>query len=44
MKKPELLAPGGSVEILKSAIVFGAVAVYIGGELFSLLGAAENFS
>jgi putative protease len=44
MKKPELLAPGGSLEKLKTAIDYGADAVYIGGEAFSLRIAAENFS
>ena len=44
MQKPELLAPGGSLEKLKTAIDFGADAVYIGGEAFSLRVAAENFS
>lgn len=44
MKKPELLAPGGSLEKLKTAIMYGADAVYIGGEAFSLRVAAENFS
>lgn len=44
MKKPELLAPGGSLEKLKTAIDYGADAVYIGGESFSLRVAAENFS
>ena len=44
MKKPELLAPGGSLEKLKTAILYGADAVYIGGEAFSLRVAAENFS
>lgn len=44
MKKPELLAPGGSLEKLKTAITYGADAVYIGGEAFSLRVAAENFS
>lgn len=44
MKKPELLAPGGSLEKLKTAIDFGADAVYIGGEAYSLRVAAENFS
>ncbi len=44
MNKPELLAPGGSLEKLKTAIDFGADAVYIGGEAFSLRVAAENFS
>ncbi len=44
MKKPELLAPGGSLEKLKTAIDYGADAVYIGGDAFSLRAAAENFS
>lgn len=44
MEKPELLAPGGSLEKLKTAIDYGADAVYIGGETFSLRVAAENFS
>jgi putative protease len=44
MEKPELLAPGGSLEKLKTAILYGADAVYIGGEAFSLRTAAENFS
>ena len=44
MNKPELLAPGGSLEKLKTAINYGADAVYIGGEAFSLRVAAENFS
>lgn len=43
-KKPELLAPGGSLEKLKTAFLYGADAVYIGGEAYSLRAAAENFS
>ncbi|MBO5454026.1 MAG: U32 family peptidase [Clostridia bacterium] len=44
MKKPELLAPAGSLNKLKFAFKYGADAVYIGGESFSLREAAENFS
>lgn len=44
MKKPELLAPAGNLEKLKKAIVYGADAVYIGGEEFSLRAAADNFT
>ena len=43
LKKPELLVPAGSLEVLKTAVVFGADAVYIGGELFSLRAKAKNF-
>lgn len=44
MKKPELLIPAGSPDVLKTAVLFGADAVYIGGELFSLRAKAKNFS
>lgn len=44
MNKPELLAPGGDLEKLKTAIMYGADAVYIGGEAFSLRTAADNFT
>lgn len=44
MKKPELLAPAGNLEKLKKAISYGADAVYIGGEEFSLRAAADNFT
>ena len=44
MKKPELLAPAGSLIKLKYALTYGADAVYIGGESFSLREAAENFT
>lgn len=43
-KKPELLAPAGNLEKLKIAINYGADAVYIGGEEFSLRVAADNFT
>ncbi|MDO4292700.1 MAG: U32 family peptidase [Eubacteriales bacterium] len=44
MKKPELLIPAGSLEVLKTAVHFGADAVYIGGEAFGLRAKAKNFS
>lgn len=44
MNKPELLAPAGNLSKLKTAITYGADAVYIGGEEFSLRTAADNFS
>ena len=42
-KKPELLIPAGSFEVFKTAINYGADAVYIGGEAFGLRAAAKNF-
>ena len=44
MNKPELLAPAGSLAKLKYAVMYGADAVYIGGEAFSLRVAAKNFT
>ncbi len=43
-KKPELLIPASSLEVLKTAVTFGADAVYIGGEAFGLRAKAKNFS
>lgn len=43
MKKPELLVPAGSLEVLKIAVTYGADAVYIGGEAFGLRAKAHNF-
>lgn len=43
-KKPELLVPAASPEVLKTAVIFGADAVYIGGEAFGLRAKAKNFS
>jgi len=43
-RKPELLVPAGSLEVLKVAVIFGADAVYIGGEAFGLRAKAKNFS
>lgn len=44
MKKPELLSPAGSLSKLKTAVLYGADAVYAGGEEYSLRAAAENFT
>ena len=44
MRKPELLVPASSLEVLKIAVAFGADAVYIGGEAFGLRAKAKNFS
>ncbi len=42
--KPELLIPASCLEVLKTAVIFGADAVYIGGEAFGLRAKAKNFS
>jgi len=42
--KAELLAPAGSLEKLKMAVVYGADAVYLGGEAFGLRAYADNFT
>lgn len=42
--KPELLIPAGNLETLKTAIMYGADAVYIGGDLYGLRAKARNFS
>ncbi len=44
MRKTELLIPAGSLEVLKIAVLYGADAVYIGGEAFGLRAKAQNFS
>ena len=44
MRKIELLIPASNLEVLKTAIAFGADAVYIGGEAFGLRAKAKNFS
>lgn len=44
MRYPELLVPASSLEVLKTAVIFGADAVYIGGEAFGLRAKAKNFS
>ena len=43
-RRPELLIPANNLEVLKVAVGFGADAVYIGGEAFSLRAKAKNFS
>ena len=43
-RKPELLVPASSLEVLKTAVRYGADAVYIGGEVFGLRAKAKNFS
>ena len=44
MQNIELLAPAGDLERLKTAFVYGADAVYIGGEIFGMRSAAKNFN
>ena len=43
-RKVELLIPASSLEVLKVAVTYGADAVYVGGEVFSLRAKAKNFS
>ena len=44
MRKTELLIPASNLEVLKTAVMFGADAVYIGGEAFGLRAKAKNFT
>lgn len=44
MKIPELLAPAGNIEKLKIAVLYGADAVYFGGQAYGLRAFADNFS
>ena len=44
MRKTELLIPAGSLDVLKTAVIYGADAVYIGGETFGLRAKAKNFT
>ena len=44
MRKIELLCPASSLEVLKIAVIYGADAVYIGGEAFGLRAKAKNFT
>lgn len=43
-KKPELLLPASNLEVLKTAVRYGADAVYIGGDAYGLRAGARNFS
>lgn len=42
--RPELLAPAGDAERLESALLYGADAVYLGGQLFNMRAATESFN
>ena len=44
MKKMELLVPAGGPETLKTAILYGADAIYLGGEAYGLRAKARNFT
>ena len=44
LKETELLIPAGSLEVLKTAVNYGANAVYLGGEAFGLRANAKNFT
>ena len=44
MKRPELLSPAGNFEKMRSAILYGADAVYLAGEAFGMRAAADNFT
>lgn len=44
MRKTELLIPAGSLDTLKTAVNYGADAVYLGGEAFGLRAKAKNFT
>ena len=44
MRKTELLIPAGSLDVLKIAVLYGADAVYLGGEAFGLRAKARNFT
>ena len=44
MNRPELVLPAGNLEKLKTAFVYGADVVYIGGKQFSLRAYAGNFN
>ena len=43
MKRPEILSPAGNFEKMRSAILYGADAVYLAGHVFGMRAAADNF-
>ena len=44
MKRPEILSPAGNFEKMRTAILYGADAVYLSGQIFGMRAAADNFS
>lgn len=44
VKRPEILSPAGNFEKMKSAILYGADAVYFAGQIFGMRAAADNFT
>ncbi len=44
MKRPEILSPAGNFEKMKAAILYGADAVYLSGNIFGMRAAADNFT
>lgn len=44
IEKPELLIPAGNLETLKIGVMYGADAIYIGGDMYGLRAKARNFS
>lgn len=44
IKKPELLIPAANLDVLKTAVMYGADAIYIGGDMYGLRAKAKNFS
>ena len=44
MRKLELLIPAGSLDVLKTAVLYGADAVYLGAEGFNARAGARNFT
>lgn len=43
-RRPELLSPAGGLDKLKIAVLYGADAVYCGGQKFGLRAASDNFT